>query len=87
MQQKLISLRSHYDRIQRSEKRLGAVQVDLAVARALELLKDDLVHARSGVDQDGGQDGHRSAVLDHDGIGGAVCQGPGLLGEGLGGAG
>ena len=34
------------------------------VAGALELLEDDLVHARAGVDQRGGDDGQRAALLD-----------------------
>src|ERR1035437_2843613 len=32
------------------------VQVDLEVARALELLEDYLVHARAGIDERGGDD-------------------------------
>src|SRR6266511_5609278 len=40
-----------------------AVQPHLHVPGALELLEDDLVHARAGVDQRGGQDRQRAAVL------------------------
>src|SRR5215207_6274920 len=40
-----------------------AVQADLHVPGALELLEDDLVHARPGVDQGGGQDGQRPALF------------------------
>jgi hypothetical protein len=41
-----------------------AIQVDLAVARALELLEDDLVHARARVDERRRDDGERAALLD-----------------------
>ena len=41
-----------------------AVEADLHVAGALELLEDDLVHARAGVDQRRGEDGERAAELD-----------------------
>ena len=41
-----------------------AVEVDLAVAGALELFEDDVVHAAAGVDQGRGDDGQRSAFLD-----------------------
>src|SRR6185437_8765293 len=41
-----------------------AIEVDLAVARALELLEDDLVHARAGVNERRGDDGQRAALLD-----------------------
>src|SRR5438067_1042415 len=40
-----------------------AVEVDLAVARALELLEDHLVHPRPGVDERGGEDGQRSSLF------------------------
>src|SRR4029450_6290816 len=53
--------------IQRREDALVgdlAVEDDFAVAGALELLEDDLVHLRSGVDQRGGDDGKRPAFLD-----------------------
>src|SRR5215217_721162 len=40
-----------------------AVQADLHVPGALELLEDDLVHPRPGVDERGGQDGQRPALL------------------------
>src|SRR4029450_7045862 len=36
----------------------------LAVARALELLEDDVVHAAAGVHQGRGDDGQRAALLD-----------------------
>src|SRR5690606_8460520 len=42
----------------------AAIQVDLHVAGALELLVDHVVHARAGVDQRGGDDGQRAAFLD-----------------------
>src|SRR2546422_8558889 len=41
-----------------------AVEDHLRVARALELLEDHLVHARSGVDQRGRHNGERAARLD-----------------------
>ena len=41
-----------------------AVEVQLHVAGALELLVDDVVHARAGVDQAGGDDRQAAAVLD-----------------------
>jgi hypothetical protein len=41
-----------------------AIEVDLAVAGALELFEDHLVHARAGVDERGGDDGQRAAFLD-----------------------
>ena len=41
-----------------------AVEVQLHVAGALELLVDHLVHARAGVDQAGGDDGQGAALLD-----------------------
>src|SRR6185437_308286 len=41
-----------------------AVEDDLHVAGALELLEDDLVHAAAGLDQRGGDDGERAAFLD-----------------------
>ena len=41
-----------------------AVEMDLAVAGALELLEDDVVHAAAGVDQRGGDDRQRAALLD-----------------------
>jgi hypothetical protein len=41
-----------------------AVEDDFHVAGALELLEDDLVHARAGVDQRGGDDGQAAAFLD-----------------------
>src|SRR6478735_690453 len=40
------------------------VELELHVAGALELLEDHLVHARAGLDERGGQDGQRAAVLD-----------------------
>ena len=42
----------------------AAVEVELHVAGALELLVDHVVHARAGVDQGGGDDGQRAAFLD-----------------------
>src|SRR5579885_1399815 len=41
-----------------------AVELELHVAGALELLEDDLVHPRAGVDQRGREDRQRAAVLD-----------------------
>src|SRR6266849_11147679 len=41
----------------------GAIELDLAVASALELLEDDVVHARSGLDQRGRDDRERSAAV------------------------
>src|SRR5687768_4749104 len=41
-----------------------AVEHDLGIAGALELLEDDFVHLRSGVDQGGGDDRQRAAFLD-----------------------
>jgi hypothetical protein len=41
-----------------------AVEVDFHVARALELLEDDVVHARAGVDQRRRDDRERAALLD-----------------------
>src|SRR5882762_7319056 len=41
-----------------------AVEHELRVTGALELLEDDLVHARAGLDQRGRDDGERSPVLD-----------------------
>src|SRR5438270_2429626 len=40
-----------------------AIQVDLGVAGALELLEDHLVHPRARVDQSSGDDGERAALL------------------------
>ena len=40
------------------------VELELHVAGALELLKDDLVHLGAGVDEGRGQDGERATVLD-----------------------
>jgi hypothetical protein len=40
-----------------------AVEVDLHVPRALELLEDDVVHAGAGVDERRGQDGERASLL------------------------
>src|SRR5262249_45719541 len=42
----------------------AAVEVDLHVAGALELLEDDLVHPAAGVDQRGPEDGEAPALLD-----------------------
>src|SRR5262249_61414603 len=41
-----------------------AIEVDLAVARALELFEDHLVHARARVDERGRHDRERAALLD-----------------------
>src|SRR5688572_5873670 len=41
-----------------------AVEVDFRVAGALELLEDDVVHARAGVDERGRDDGQGTALLD-----------------------
>ena len=41
-----------------------AVELKLHVAGALELLKDDLVHLGTSVDEGRGQDGKRTTVLD-----------------------
>ena len=40
------------------------VEHDFRVTGALELLEDHLVHAAAGVDQGGGDDGERAALLD-----------------------
>ncbi len=40
-----------------------AVQDDFHVAGALELFEDDLVHARAGIDQRGGDDGERATLF------------------------
>src|SRR3984893_5626785 len=47
----------------------AAVQVDFHVAGALELFKDDVVHAAAGVDQRGGDDGERAAFFNVTGCG------------------
>src|SRR5699024_7754333 len=41
-----------------------AAQAQLHIAGSLELLEDDLVHLRSGLDQRRGEDGQRTAALD-----------------------
>src|SRR5205807_10665352 len=41
-----------------------AVETQLHVAGALELLEDDLVHTGPGLDEGGGQDGQRTTLLD-----------------------
>src|SRR6266550_866371 len=41
----------------------GAIQLDLAVAGALEFLEDDVVHPRSGLDESGRNDGERPAAV------------------------
>ena len=41
-----------------------AVEVDLHVAGALELFVNHVIHLRAGVDQGGGEDGQRAALLD-----------------------
>ncbi len=41
-----------------------AVEDDFRVTGALELFEDDLVHAAAGVDQGGGDDRERAALLD-----------------------
>ena len=41
-----------------------AVEVDLHVAGALELLEDHIVHPRTGVDERGADDGQTAALLD-----------------------
>src|ERR1700730_10269240 len=41
-----------------------AVENDFRIAGALELLEDHLVHAAAGIDQGGGDDGERAALLD-----------------------
>src|SRR5262245_59908995 len=46
-----------------------ALQVELHVARALELLEDDVVHPRAGLDELRSADGQRAALLH--GAGGA----------------
>ena len=45
-----------------------AIEHELHVARALEFLKDVVVHARAGVDEGGGQDGERAAFLEDAGV-------------------
>ncbi len=57
-----------------------AVEVDLHVAGALELLEDDVVHAAAGIDQGGGDDRERAALLD---VAGGGEEAPGPL-EGVG---
>src|SRR5207244_11453800 len=42
----------------------AAVEMDLHVARALELLEDHLVHPAPRIDQRGADDGEAAAVLD-----------------------
>src|SRR5574344_2355566 len=42
----------------------AAVEVELHVAGALELLEDDLVHAAAGVDERRAEDGQTAAALD-----------------------
>ncbi len=44
--------------------RAFAAEHQVHVARALELLVDDVVHAAAGVDQNGGDDGQRAAVFE-----------------------
>src|SRR5437870_11896743 len=51
------------DRGKDSFLRQRAIQLDLAVAGALEFLEDDVVHARSGLDERGGDDGERPAAV------------------------
>jgi hypothetical protein len=47
------------------DARLGqaAIKHDFHVAGALELLENDFVHARAGIDQRGGDDGQRTGLL------------------------
>ena len=42
----------------------GAVEDKLAVARALELFEDELIHSRAGIDQARGDDGDRASLFD-----------------------
>ena len=44
--------------------RRAAVEDELHVAGSFELFKDDLVHARAGIDEGGGDDGERAALFD-----------------------
>ena len=41
-----------------------AIEVDLEVSGALELLEDHIIHPRTGVDQGGADDGQTTALLD-----------------------
>src|SRR5207237_8067407 len=43
--------------------RQRAIQLDFAVTGALELLENDVVHARSRLDEGSGDDGERSAAV------------------------
>src|SRR6266568_5145508 len=65
-QQLLLAGRGTVHVQRREDATLGelAVQPDLHVPGGLELLEDDLVHARAGVHQRGRQDRQRAAVLD-----------------------
>jgi hypothetical protein len=62
----LVAGRAGVDVDGRVEAALGepAVEPQLHVAGALELLEDDLVHLRAGLDQGRGQDGQRAALFD-----------------------
>ena len=65
-QQQFLAARARFLDVDRGiDARLGqaAVEHDLHVAGALELLENHLVHARAGVDQRGGDDGQRAGFL------------------------
>src|SRR6187401_1719381 len=57
------SRRTQVDGGEYAAVRERAVQHDLAVARPLELLEDQIVHARSRLDERGREDRHRSSIL------------------------
>src|ERR1700751_551655 len=66
------------------------VEVDLAVAGALELLVDDIVHLRAGIDERRRQDGETAALLDvarraEEALGALQCVGVDAAGEDLAG--
>src|SRR5208283_2504126 len=42
----------------------AAIEIDFHVACALELFKDDVVHAAAGINQGGGDDGERAPLFD-----------------------
>ena len=65
--QELLAAGAALDGVDRREQALVgevAAQPDLHVAGALELLEDHLVHLRAALDEGGGEDGQRAAVLD-----------------------
>src|SRR5690606_1184787 len=65
-EQQLLTARGTRVQIDRGEDALvGQLtgEDELAVARALELLEDHVVHARAGIDERGGEDRERTAAL------------------------